>query len=87
MKERMEPLMKQSMEPLLRERLNELPLRIQIRSPMRIRTLAPARARRTYRVDAGGIEPVSADEIRGLVTTTIRDARAALKQLAADGIA
>ena len=87
MKERMEPLMKQSMEPLLRERLNELPLRIQIRSPMRIRTLAPARARRTYRVDAGGIEPVSADEIRELVATTIRDARAALKQLAADGIA
>jgi hypothetical protein len=87
MNQRMEPLMKERMEPLLRERLNELPLRIQIRSPMRIRTLAPARARRTYRVDAGGIEPVSAEEIRELVATTIRDARAALKQLAADGIA
>jgi len=86
MKDRLEPLMKERIEPLLRERLQDLPNKIQLRAPVRIRTLAPARARRTYRVDAGGIEPVSADEIRELVSTTIRDARSALKQLAADGI-
>jgi hypothetical protein len=73
-----------------------LPSRIQIRAPMQIaplvrvpmRTspLAPLRLRRTYRVDAGDIEPISADVIRELVATTIRNAQSALKQLAADGI-
>ncbi|HEX9085728.1 MAG TPA: PDZ domain-containing protein [Gemmatimonadaceae bacterium] len=85
MKERMEPLMKERMEPLLQKRLENLPSTIRLRAPVRIRTLAPVRAR-TYRVDASGIEPVSADEIRELVATTIRNARSALKQLAADGI-
>ena len=86
MKDRLEPLMKERIEPLLRERLQDLPNKIQLRAPVRIRTLASARAGRTYRVHPGGIEPVSADEIRELVATTIRDARSALKQLAADGI-
>ena len=95
MRERMEPLMRERMEPMLRERLNDLPTRIQIRAPMpvaplvrvpmRISPLAPLRLRRTYRVDAGDIEPVSADVIRELVATTIRNAQSALKQLAADG--
>jgi hypothetical protein len=96
MRERMEPLMREPMEPMLRERLNDLPSRIQIhapmqiaplvRVPMRISPLAPLRLHRTYRVDASDIEPVSADVIRELVATTIRDAQSALKQLAADGI-
>jgi hypothetical protein len=86
MKERMEPLMKERIEPLLQKRLDDLPGTIRLRAPVRIRTLAPVRAQRTYRVDASGIEPVSADEIRELVATTIRNARSALKQLAADGI-
>lgn len=87
MREHLEPLMKERMEPLLREHLDDLPNKIQLRVPLRIRTLAPVRAQRTYRVDASGIEPVSADEIRELAATTIRNARSALKQLAADGIA
>ncbi|HEX9129468.1 MAG TPA: PDZ domain-containing protein [Gemmatimonadaceae bacterium] len=76
--------------------LNDLPSRIQIRAPardapevrvpMRISPLAPLRLHRTYRVDASEIEPVSADVIRELVATTIRNAQSALKQLAADGI-
>ncbi len=86
-REHLEPLMKERMEPLLREHLDNLPNKIQLRVPLRIRTLAPVRAQRTYRVDAGGIEPVSADEIRELAATTIRNARSALKQLAADKIA
>jgi hypothetical protein len=86
MKERMEPLMKERIEPLLQKRLDDLPSTIRLRTPVRIRTLAPVRAQRTFRVDASGIEPVSADEIRELVATTIRNARSALKQLAADGI-
>ena len=86
MKERMEPLMKERMEPLLQKRLDDLPSTFRLRAPVRIRTLAPVRAQRTYRVDASGTEPVSADEIRELVATTIRNARSALKQLAADGI-
>jgi hypothetical protein len=86
MKEQMEPLMKERIEPLLQKRLDDLPSTIRLRTPVRIRTLAPVRAQRTYRVDASGIEPVSADEIRELVATTIRNARSALKQLAADGI-
>jgi PDZ domain len=94
--ERMEPLLRDRIEPLLRERFNDLPRRIQIRAPMpdapvvrvpvRISPLAPLRLRRTYRVDASDIEPPSADVIRELVATTIRNARSALKQLAADGI-
>ena len=96
MRERIEPLMRERMEPMLRERLNDLPSRIQIRAPMqiaplvrvpmRISPLAPLRLHRTYRVDARDIEPVSADVIRELVATTIRNAQSALKQLAADGI-
>jgi PDZ domain len=86
MRDRIEPLMRERVEPMLRERLNDLPNRIQIRAPMRIRTPAPMRALRTYRVDASDIEPVSAEEIRELVATTIRNAQSALKQLAADGI-
>jgi hypothetical protein len=96
MRERMEPLMRERIEPMLRERLNDLPRRIQIRAPvrdapevrvpMRISPLAPLRLHRTYRVDASDIEPVSADVIRELVATTIRNAQSALKQLAADGI-
>ena len=54
--------------------------------PLMKERIAPVRVQRTYRVDASGIEPVSADEIRELVATTIRNARSALKQLAADGI-
>jgi len=94
--ERLEPLMRDRIEPLLRERFNDLPRRIQIRAPMpdapvvrvpmRISPFAPLRLRRTYRVDASDIEPPSADVIRELVATTIRNARSALKQLAADGI-
>jgi PDZ domain len=86
MKERMDLLMKERIEPLLQKRPDDLPSTIRLRAPVRIRTLAPVRAQRTYRVDASGIEPVSADEIRELVATTIRNARSALKQLAADGI-
>ena len=96
MRERMEPLMRERMEPMLRERLNDLPRRIQIRAPMpaapvvrvpmRISPLAPLRLRRTYRVDASDIESLSADVIRELVATTVRNAQSALKQLAADGI-
>jgi hypothetical protein len=86
MRERIEPLMKERIGPMLRERLNDLPNRIQIRAPMRIRTPAPARVLRTYRVDASDVEPVSADLIRELVATTIRNAQSVLKQLAADGI-
>jgi hypothetical protein len=86
MRDRIEPLMRERIEPMLRERLNDLPNRIQIRAPMRIRTPAPVRALRTYRVDAGDIEPVSPELIRELVATTIRNAQSALKQLAADGI-
>jgi hypothetical protein len=86
MREHLEPLMKERIEPLLQKRLDDLPSTIRLRAPVRIRTLAPVRAQRTYRVDASGIEPVSADEIRELVATTIRNARSALKQLAADGI-
>jgi hypothetical protein len=86
MKERMDLLMKERIEPLLQKRPDDLPSTIRLRAPVRIRTLAPVRAQRTYRVDASGIEPVSADEIRDLVATTIRNARSALKQLAADGI-
>ena len=95
LRERMEPLMRERIEPMLRDRLNELPRRIQIhapmpvaplvRVPMRINPLAPLRLNRTYRVDAGDIEPLSADAIRELVATTIRNAQSALKQLAADG--
>jgi hypothetical protein len=96
MRERMEPLMRERVEPMLRERLNDLPRRIQIRAPMQIAPLVrvpmrisppvPLRLHRTYRVDASDIEPVSADVIRELVATTIRNAQSALKQLAADGI-
>jgi len=96
MRERMEPLMRERMEPMLRERLNDLPRRIQIRAPMpaapvvrvpmRISPLAPLRLQRTYRVDASDIEPLSADVIRELVATTVRNAQSALKQLAADGV-
>ena len=96
LRERMEPLMRERTEPMLRERLNDLPRRIQIhapvrnapevRVPMRISPLAPLRLRRTYRVDASDIEAPSADVIRELVATTIRNAQSALKQLAADGI-
>jgi hypothetical protein len=86
MKEHMDLLMKERIEPLLQKRPDDLPSTIRLRAPVRIRTLAPVRAQRTYRVDASGIEPVSADEIRDLVATTIRNARSALKQLAADGI-
>ncbi len=96
MRERMEPFMRERLEPMLRERLNDLPRRIQIRAPMpmaplarfpmRISPLAPLRVQRTYWVDAGNIEPLSADMIRELVATTIRNAQSALKQLAADGI-
>ena len=85
-KQRMEPLMKQRIEPMLQKRLDDLPSTIRLRAPVRIRTLAPVRAQRTYRVDASGIEPVSADEIRELVGTTNRNVPSALKQLAADGI-
>jgi hypothetical protein len=96
MRERTQPLMRERIEPLLRERLNDLPRRIQIhaplpvaplvRFPMRISPLAPLRVQRTYWVDARNIEPLSADVIRELVATTIRNAQSALKQLAADGI-
>ena len=89
-------MLRDRIEPMLRERLNNLPSRIQIRAPMQIaplvrvpmRTspLAPLRLHRTYRVDASDIEPLSADVIRELVATTIRNAQSALKQLAADGI-
>lgn len=96
MRERMEPLMREHIEPMLRERLNDLPRRFEIdvptpaapvlRVPMRISPLAPLRLHRTYRVDASEIEPLSADVIRELVATTIRNAQSALKQLAVDGI-
>jgi PDZ domain len=96
LRERMEPLMRERIEPMLRERLNDLPRRIQIGAPMRVAPLvrlprrvtplAPLRLQRTYRVDASDIEPLSADVIRELVATTIRNAQSALKQLAADGI-
>jgi len=96
MRERIEPLMRERIEPMLRERLNDLPRRIQtrapmqvaplVRVPMRISPLAPLRLQRTYRVDASDIEPLSADAIRELVATTVRNAQSALKQLAADGI-
>jgi hypothetical protein len=76
------PMLRQQIEPMLRTRLNNLPNRIQIRTPMRIRTLTPGRASRTFKVEA-----VDPSVIRDLAARAVRDAQAALKQLAADGIA
>jgi hypothetical protein len=76
------PMLRQQIEPMLRERLNNLPNRIQIRTPMRIRTLAPTRVPRVFKVEA-----VPSAVIRDLAARAVRDAQAALKQLAADGIA
>jgi hypothetical protein len=76
------PMLRQQIEPMLRTRLNNLPNRIQIRTPMRIRTLTPGRASRTFKVEA--VDPAV---IRDLAARAVRDAQAALRQLALDGIA
>jgi hypothetical protein len=93
-----EPLLREKLrnlpnEPRLRERLRDLPQKIQLRAPMRFKTLAPMREGPVVlELDdepfafEDEIEPVPADAIRDLAATTIRDARAALEQLAAAGI-
>ena len=96
--DRMEPMMRDQIEPLLRERLRNRPTRIRIGTPMRIRTLRPLLDPDGDSFDIyddieepldiyNDIEPVSPETIRDLVAITIRDARSALKQLAADRVA
>jgi hypothetical protein len=84
MRDRIGPPPPDGLEPLLRKRIEGLPKRIQVRAPAGVRSIAPAP--RTYKVDLGG-ETMWADTIRALVGTTIRDARSALRQLAAEGVA
>jgi len=100
MRERMEPLMR-NMEPMLRERLRELPNKIQMARPLRFKTLSPTRVRAPliYKTESDHLEStppaeyflddndVDDGEIRELVATTVRDARVALAQLSAAGIA
>ncbi|HEX2693900.1 MAG TPA: PDZ domain-containing protein [Gemmatimonadaceae bacterium] len=78
------PLPPDGLEPLLRQRMDAFPKRIQIRSPGRVRNLEAAP--RIYKVDAGA-DTMWADAIRAMVGTTIQDARSALRQLAAEGVA
>jgi hypothetical protein len=84
MRDRIGPPPPDGLEPLLRKRIEGLPKRIQVRAPVGVRSIAPPP--RTYKVDLGG-ETMWADTIRALVGTTIRDARSALRQLAAEGVA
>jgi hypothetical protein len=85
-------ILRDRIEPLVHdriERLQNLPERIQLRSPTRIRTLMPARARRVMKVeglDDGEPQPVTAETIRELVASAIRDAQSALRKLAEDGV-
>jgi hypothetical protein len=83
MRDRIGPPAPDGLEPLLRQRI-EAPRKIQIRGPSRVRTAAPSP--RTYKVDLGA-DTMWADAIRAMVGTTIRDARSALRQLAAEGVA
>lgn len=79
-------------EPLLRDRIEHFqdqPGTVQLRSPMRFRTLSPVRARRVMKVEGsaeGDAQPLSADAIRSLAASAIRDAQSALKRLAAEGV-
>jgi PDZ domain len=84
MRDRMGPSHPDVLNPLFRKQIEALPKRIQIRAPAGIRTLAPAPS--TYKVEIG-TETMWVDAIRALVGTTIRDARSALRQLAAEGVA
>jgi hypothetical protein len=94
LRERMAPLTR-DMEPMLRERLRDLPNKIEMARPQRFKTLTPLRVRPSgiYKVEVepsdfdGGLEEVSPMEIRAIAAITIRDARAALAQLSAAGIA
>ena len=90
LRERMEPMMRMQLEPLLRQRLRNMPRRIQLTAPMRLRNFAPGDLDEAFVLDFDSpfefeeeIEPVSPDAIRELAATAIRDARVALKQLAA----
>ncbi|MDQ6769015.1 MAG: PDZ domain-containing protein [Gemmatimonadota bacterium] len=80
-------------EPLIRDRvqrLQSLPrAAVRLRRPMRFRTTSPVQPRRVMKVEGSAeaeIQPLGADVIRSLAETAIRDARSALKQLAADGV-
>lgn len=85
-------ILRERLEPLLRdhmERLQSLPGRIEFRSPTRVRTLTPARVRRVVSEEGsveGELQPVTAEAIRELAANAIRDAKSALKKLAADGV-
>lgn len=84
-------ILRERLEPLLRhhlEQLQSLPGRIEFRSPTRVRTLTPARVRRVVSEEGfveGELQPVTAEAIRELAANAIRDAKSALKKLAADG--
>jgi hypothetical protein len=85
-------ILRNRIEPLLRdrtERLQNLPQQIQLRRPTRVRALMPARAGRIITVDGfegEELKPVTADAIKELAATAIRDAQSALRKLAEDGI-
>jgi hypothetical protein len=97
MRQGMQIQLRAPMEPLTRERIRELP-KVRVGAPIMMRTLSPAQ--RTFRVKRSlAPEPMapsdykieitstaSADDIRALVATTIRDARDALKRLAEAGV-
>jgi PDZ domain len=81
-------ILRERIEPLLRGHIEEMrsqPRRIQLRNP--VRTLLPARGvMRVERTSGDELEVVTAAEIRDLAAAAVRDARSALKQLAADGL-
>ena len=80
------------LEPLIRdhiERIQNLPDNIQLRGLTRVRTLLPARERRVVSGEGsaeGELQPVTAEAIRELAANAIRDAKSALRKLAADGV-
>jgi hypothetical protein len=84
MRDRIGPPPPDGLEPLFRKRVEGLPKRIEIRGPERVRRMAPVPG--NYRVEVGG-ETMWADAIRAMIGTTIRDARSALRPLAAEGVA
>ena len=84
MRDRIGPPPPDGLDPLFRKRIDALPKRIELRGPARVRSMAPLP--RTYKVDLGA-DTMWVDAIRAMVGTTIRDARSALRQLAAEGVA
>lgn len=99
MRERM-PMMRKRIEPLIRERMRDLPSKIQLRTPSRMKTSIEEPLslelddEEPFEFDEpepfdfeDQIETVSPEVIRELAATAVRDARVALRHLAADGIA